>query len=134
MTTTSFSLQGKEYTRAIDIIYKEGTFLTTDGSSYFLFHKDGLFNSGPLSLSGQEIRGKWTRQGDSQFIVEGEWSWVNGVSVLNDRRRLIMTVHPPCSLEDGSKYPFIPQVGGQRPKIYKCYFTIDKLMKLNDKR
>ncbi|HCU23670.1 MAG TPA: hypothetical protein DF383_01535, partial [Deltaproteobacteria bacterium] len=58
LTLATFSsLHAAEYTQATDIIQAEGEFVTTDGSSYFSFRKDGTFSSGPLSMSGRQIEG-----------------------------------------------------------------------------
>jgi hypothetical protein len=124
-------LQAAEYGKVADIIQAEGEFLTTDGSSYFLFKKDGSFDSGPLSMSGREIQGRWKPEGDYQFVIEGRWGWMNGLSAVNDRRKLVLNIQPPFSLQaEGSDNPFIPRSGKSAPKIYRCYVTIEELVKL----
>lgn len=123
---------GENYSSALDIIKKEGQFVFTDGSSYYRFSSDGAFDSGPLSISGRTINGKWKSDGDYKFIIEGVWSWVNGMSSINDRRRLVLTVQPAFILQPAPDEPtrnFIPD-SKTNPKIYKCYFTLEELVKL----
>lgn len=85
------TVQAVEYSKATSIIEEEGQFLFTDDSSYYLFFKDGNFDSGPLTLSGRTIQGTWKQSGDDQFTIEGKWSWLSGAHSLNDKRRLIMS-------------------------------------------
>ena len=127
--------QAAEYSKAISIIEEEGQFLFTDGSSYYLFFKDGNFDSGPLTLSGRTIQGTWKQSGDYQFIIEGKWSWLNGLYPANDKRRLVMNVQPPFVYQpDESKNTFIPRHMIKPPRIYKCYFSIEELVKTGDKK
>lgn len=127
--------QTEEYSKAINIIEEEGQFLFTDGSSYYLFFKDGNFNSGPLTLSGRSIQGTWKQSGDYQFIIEGKWSWLNGVYPANDKRRLVMNIQPPCVYQpEESKNTFIPRHVTKSPRVYKCYFTVEELVKTGEKK
>lgn len=57
-------LQAAETTNPDDIIQKEGELLIADGSSYYRFSKNGVFDSGPLGVSGRTIRGEWKQSGD----------------------------------------------------------------------
>jgi hypothetical protein len=83
-------------------------------------------------MSGRTIHGEWKQDGDYRFLIEGEWSWMNGESLPNDRRKLVITLQPPFLLQpsDESKQVFIPRHMKSPPKIYKCYFTIDELVKM----
>ena len=44
-----------EFPKPPEIIQNEGQFVFTDGSSFYLFKKDGTFTSEPLGLSGRVI-------------------------------------------------------------------------------
>jgi hypothetical protein len=126
-----------EYSSVFDLIQKEGQFMFADGSSYFLFKKDSSFESGPLGISGRSITGTWKRAGENSLVIEGNWSWVNGLSDPNDIRRLTITVYSPFILQPdresdrakirARRYP------AQTP-LYKCYFIVDELMKMPGKK
>lgn len=126
--------QAAEYSKASNIIEEEGQFLFTDGSSYYLFFKDGHFDSGPLTLSGRSIQGTWKQKDDYQFIIEGKWAWMNGGYAPNDKRRLVMNIHPCVYQPDESRNTFIPRHMTKPPRIYKCYFTIEELVKTGEKK
>lgn len=129
------TVQAAEYAKAISIIEEEGQFLFTDGSSYYLFFKDGNFDSGPLTLSGRSIQGTWKQSSDYQFLIEGKWSWLNGAHSPNDKRRLVINIQPPFVYQpDESRNTFIPRHMTKPPRIYKCYFTIEELVKTGDKK
>jgi hypothetical protein len=110
-------LQAAETTNPGDIIQKEGELLIADGSSYYRFSKNGVFDSGPLDVSGRTIRGEWKQSGDYFFVIEGEWSWANGISNPGDRRRLCMIIEPPCEYRpDTSKQIHVAHTTKSPPK------------------
>src|SRR6185436_17231412 len=74
----------------IDIIQAEGQFLFSDGSSYYLFKKEGTFISEPLGISGRVITGTWTCPDNREFVIQGRWSWINGLSARDDYREMRM--------------------------------------------
>jgi hypothetical protein len=124
-------LRAAEYSRAFEIIQKEGQFVFMDGSSYYRLWANGTFDSGPVSISGRTISGKWKTDGDYRFIIEGEWGWMNGINKANDNRTLVLAIEPPFALQPQSAKPptmFIPS-SKDPPRIYKCYFIIDELKK-----
>src|SRR4051794_36756726 len=82
-------LLAADFPEPLKIIEEEGQFVFHDGSSYYLFRKDGTFKSGPMGLSGREITGKW-RVDDRLFVIEGRWGWINGVSPEDDYRKMVI--------------------------------------------
>ena len=113
---------------AQQIIEKENQFAFTDNSSYYLFHKNHTFESGPVGESGRHIKGTWKTPNHQEgaFVIEGQWGWINGTSKPNDFRRMTLTVYP---------HGIEPEVKGNvsaflaaSPKIYRCYFVINELV------
>jgi hypothetical protein len=129
---TFLSLVEAKDLEAMTIIQKEGQLVFTDGSSYYLFQKDGIFNSGPVSASGRTIQGKWTSNG-TRFVIEGQWGWLNGLSQVNDFRRLALDVFPGCTkqAQESSNF-YLPM--NPKPVVYKCYFVVNELIALNRKK
>ena len=122
---------------AYQIIQKEGRLVFTDGSSYYDFEKDGTFRSGPWEMSGRTIDGQWKRQNStddfSPLIVQGTWSWMNGLSQVNDKRQMIMEVYPKINQPKEREHATIlPTIGNapRRAKLRSCYFVIDELVTL----
>lgn len=122
---------------AYQIIQKEGRLAFTDGSSLYDFEKNGSFYSKPVGLSGQTIEGTWKLATVNDFtgplVIQGTWGWVNGVSVINDRREMTMSVYPrPAQLkkkEDRAAL-FLARNAPRRVKLHSCYFVIDELVAL----
>lgn len=109
------------------IIQEEGQFVFTDGASYYLFKKDGAFHSGPLGLSGRTITGRWKFQLPGRFTIEGQWGWVNGLSPRDDFRTMTLAISAAESFEEQQ----LSAVDTPAPvKLYKCYFTVEELVKL----
>ena len=112
----------------LQILKKEGQFVFTDGSSYYQLKKDGTFDSGPLDMSGRTIHGHWTSRDEMVFIVRGQWSWVNGVSPIDDYRKMTIAIYTPTGIEpkkEAQHFSFAPDA-----KVYKCYFVIEELVKI----
>jgi hypothetical protein len=121
------ALSIKGYPEPMKIIQQEGRFIFTDGSSYYLFKKDGTFKSGPLGLSGREIEGTWKLK-DTLFVIEGRWGWINGGSSKDDYRRLTLYISTPEGIET-IRYP--AAIGsGVDVKVYKTYVEIEDLQKI----
>ena len=121
------SAKAEEPRTAQEVIRREGRFSFSDGSSYYAFEKDGSFHSGPLGMSGRTIEGRWKVDG-SRFVVEGRWSWLNGLSAPNDRRR--MTLGISGLLTPAAGKPLRAMHGKGPLKLYSCYFVIDELVRL----
>ena len=71
---------------------KFGKFTITDNSSYFTFSKDGTFQSGPMSMSGRELRGTWTLADKTQLTVTAKVGWMNGLQPRDDYRRIVFRI------------------------------------------
>jgi hypothetical protein len=114
----------------LQIIQEEGQFVFTDGSSYYQFKKDGTFKSGPLGISGREISGTWKSPDPRfpMFVIQGRWSWINGLSPRDDYRKLTLYIGHPVSVETVEQLSLVG--GGRNVKVYKCYFMVDELQKI----
>lgn len=118
-----------DFPAASEIIQTEGQFVFTDGSSYYMFKKDGTFTSEPLGISGREIKGKWELRRDERvFVIRGRWTWINGLSPRDDYRQMQIAVYRPSSVETVNGLSFVD--GTVNMKVYKCYFVIEELSKI----
>jgi len=72
-----------------------GSWSFSDGSSVYAFADDGGFTLRPVGMSGRTIKGTWTTADWARFGIDGQWSWVNGVSPVHDFRHLelYLSVH-----------------------------------------
>lgn len=111
------------------IIDEEGRFVFTDGVSFFLFEKGGAFQSAPLGLSGRVITGRWEFKPPRSFTIEGQWTWINGLSARDDFRKMTLIVSTPTSFEERQQISLVELIGPVR--IYKCYFTVDEMIKMS---
>ena len=107
-----------------DIVETEGILAFTDGSSYYVFQKDGTFQSRPVGESGRTIAGRWKHLELTMFEVTGTWSWVNGISGDEDRR-MKMYVAPRGEPQVVDFYAGTTRVR----RIYPVYFFIDEITK-----
>ena len=103
-----------------------GSISITDGSSFYMFSKDGSFRSGPLGMSGRELEGRWTAD-ETRFTVTAKLGWVNGASMGHDYRRIVFVIysvrkHPPPQTD--------PFVAGAHPEFFDGYFLIDELVRI----
>jgi hypothetical protein len=110
-----------------DIVASEGALVVSDGSSYFRFEKGGKFHAGPLGISGRTIDGTYTSDGNYTLTIVGMWGWQNGVSALDDHRRMVVTIQPPFAPGTATT------VTSAAKNIYHCYWTVDELVKLPSK-
>jgi hypothetical protein len=116
-----------DFPEPLKIIQAEGRFVFTDGSSYYSFKRDGTFKSGPMGLSGREITGTWKSE-DRLFVIEGIWGWMNGVSPVDDYRKMTIYVSTPISVETAKRMS--PVDASANVKIYNCYFIVEELRKV----
>jgi hypothetical protein len=123
----TFTVLAKDFPEPSQIIKDEGKFIFTDGGSYYLFQKDGTFKSEPLGISGRVITGTWKSQ-DNLFVIQGKWSWMNGLSRENDFRKMVLYINNPDSSEMVERLSF--GFGSLKVKIYKCYFLVEELQKI----
>jgi hypothetical protein len=111
-----------------DVLRKQGTLALTDGSSFFVFAKDGSFHSFPAGLSGRSLDGKWvvTDHDPAVFTVEAHLSWVNGISSASEYRRIVFAVYRGHNRPSDLK-----SFAGQAPKeVWDGYFLIEELVKI----
>lgn len=111
----------------LDAIKEKGSITLVDGSSFYSFYKDGTFLSGPLGLCGRSIEGTWsisTNQPNRSFIVDGRWSWINGLSRPDDLRTMVVDIRAgefrPISKSEAA-------FGLKAKEIFQCYFLIVEL-------
>lgn len=126
MLLTMCSLAFAKLQEPFQIIQKEGQFIFTDNASYYRFKKDGSFQSNPIGLSGRTITGHWKLQ-NSHFIIEGQWGWLNGLSLLDDFRRMTIGISDAESFE---KRQDIQGYFEGEAKVYKCYFVMEELVRI----
>ncbi|MEO6054123.1 MAG: hypothetical protein ABIP97_08940 [Chthoniobacterales bacterium] len=112
---------GDTRARPEDIIQKDGVLNISDGSSIYAFRKDGTFSSFPVGMSGRVIKGTWKNEkgNDGGFLINGQWTWVNGLYSEGDFRTMKMYIYP---LSRKTELVCIPKT-----KVYKAYFLIDEL-------
>jgi len=112
----------------LDAIRENESITISDGSSFYTFRKDGSFDSGPGGISGRRITGTWTISQDRpnpSFVVDGQWSWINGLSNPDDFRRIVFDIRPGVfrkTSDEASHFSLSSQ-------IFQCYFLIDELTK-----
>lgn len=123
----TFTVLAKDFPEPSQIIKDEGRFIFTDDHSYYLFKKDGTFRFAPLGLSGRVITGTWKSQGNL-FVIQGQWGWVNGLSIQDDFRKMVLYISNPNSSETVERLSF--DFGSLNVKIYKCYFLVEELQKI----
>lgn len=116
---------------AAEIVKREGRCAFTDSHNFYVFDKDGTFESGPLGKSGRTIIGTWTPDGSNHFVVEGLWGWMNGLSPTHDRRRMTVYFSPHDVKPNprGTGPHFYTRKEGIT-KVYDGYFIVDELVKL----
>lgn len=112
---------------AMEIIDNTGELAFTDGSSLYHFFDDGTFLLEPLSLSGRAIEGEWECSDSGTFVITGRWTWYNGISPINDMRRMTINV---TVLSDQPETTESLWQGTGTP-VYDVYFTVEKLVPLD---
>ncbi|TLD69352.1 hypothetical protein FEM03_18460 [Phragmitibacter flavus] len=106
--------------------------ILVDGTSSYIFAKDGTFRSDPLGMSGRTFTGNWKIEQPSagsaaKVVVEAKCGWINGLSPNDDYRRIVFFIY------SGNTTVFErPEVvGGWMPQnYYKCYWLIDEMTRL----
>jgi hypothetical protein len=128
LTTFVAVTRAAEFPPASEIIKTEGQFVFTDGSSYYMFKKDGTFTSEPLEISGREITGTWELRDERVFVIRGRWMWINGLSPRDDYRQMRIAIYRPTAVET---VDWLSHTDATRNvKVYKCYFVIEELIKI----
>ena len=125
-TLIIMSAQAAEPFGIEDILARENCFSFTDGSSVYSFYGDGSFLMEPLGLSGRAIDGIWETEDYCVFYVTGTWTWYNGISLIDDFRRMeicitLLSEEPEtleCLWQDADT------------SVYSVYFTIDEVVSM----
>ena len=99
------------------VLETHSVFRFTDGSSVYCFSADGSFLMEPSGLCGRAVEGTWITDDYGVFTIEGLWTWYNGASVPNDRRRMTLTVTLLTEQADSS--------GGFA--FWPVYFTVEEV-------
>jgi hypothetical protein len=107
-----------------EIIVEEGQFAFTDGSSTYQFYADGSFLLEPAGISGRAVEGHWEWLDSGQMEITGTWSWYNGVSAIDDTRRMTLNV----SLRSTDTVESDALWGASDARLYDVYFTVEELV------
>lgn len=106
-------------------IEEYGGFTITDGSSYFTFSKDGKFNSGPMGLSGRQLKGAWTLADNSEFTVIAKIEWANGMQPVDEYRRIVFRI---SSVRKRAVRPTVSL--GAPTELFDSYCLIEEFVKI----
>jgi hypothetical protein len=101
-----------------------GEILISDGSSYYIFSKDGSFRSGPLGLSGRAFEGRWTSNGLT-FTAIAKLGWMNGISSDQDYRRIVFVIY-----HVQKRQPVTKPTKWSQLTLFDSYFVIDEMVKI----
>ena len=96
----------------------------SDGSSLYIFRPHGKFSLEPLGISGRTIKGTWKYDSDGLHI-SGTWSWINGMSIRDDRRE--MDIHVGHVTTESTDHK--SAITGKTHKVQKAYFLIERVQK-----
>jgi hypothetical protein len=107
-----------------EIIEEEGQFAFTDGSSTYRFYGDGSFLLEPVGISGRAVEGRWESPDPGRMEITGTWSWYNGVSAIDDTRRMTLDV----SLLSMDTVESDALWGASDTRLYEVYFTVEELV------
>ncbi len=110
----------------IEIIDEEGQFAFTDGSSTYLFLDDGSFYLDPTGMSGRAVEGSWTNSDSSRFEITGIWGWDNGISLINDKRKMTIFINLKSMETEVSELLW----RSTDARLYDVYFTIEEITKI----
>jgi hypothetical protein len=126
LALNGFQAQAEGLLEPMDAI-KQGQLAISDGSSVYVFNKDGSFRSDPIGMSGRIITGTWKNE-KGGFRVNGRWGWINGLS-HDDERTMLISIG---SLSDELQEIRVAFNGGKNGKlnIRKGYFIIQELEKV----
>lgn len=112
------------------IIKRDGVFVYTDGSSYFAFHANGVFEAEPVFHVGRKIRGTWTKRENhfSRYVIRGNWAWVNAIRPDGGARTMEIDMHNAHDPEFLTPH-FMDTVTNRPIKVYKVFAVIETLTK-----
>jgi|GEM_PF-1484947 len=116
-----------EIPSALETINDTGELAFSDGSSLYQFFDDGRFLLEPLSRCGRAIEGEWECSDSGTFVITGIWTWYDGISRVNDVRRMTINItvlsDKPDTLESLWQ--------GTGSTVYNVYFTMEELVSLD---
>ncbi len=118
---------GEELLSIQEIIQDEGQFAFTDGSSVFQFYSDGSFFMEPTGLSGRAVEGKWIFLDSNRMQITGIWTWYNGVSAINDQRRMTIFIYLLSMETEDSELLW----RSSDTKMYDVYFVVEEIIQVN---
>jgi len=99
-----------------------GSISVSDGSSYYMFAKDGSFQSGPLGQSGRTMTGRWSKDADGRLVATAKLGWINGISSKDQYRRIVFFIsHVSNRAVEPNPNPFFHRVP------FDSYFFIDEM-------
>lgn len=106
-----------------ELIEEEGLLAFTDGSSSYQFYADGSFFMEPVSLCGRAVEGTWEWLDESRVEIDGIWSWYNGISAIDDRRRMIVYMYLRSDVTEPAELIW------RTPDavFHDVYFTVEEL-------
>lgn len=110
----------------IEIIHEEGQFAFTDGSSTYLFLDDGSFYLEPTAISGRAVEGNWICEDSNRFEITGIWSWYNGISLIDDKRKMTIFIYLRSMETEVSELLW----RSADSILYDVYFTIEEITKI----
>lgn len=115
--------EGKGALDPAKVIEADGSIALEDGSSYYIFLKDGGFSSGPIGLSGRTLDGTWKSPEPGRFVVTARKGWINGLSTGSSYHRIVFSIRP------GKKEPLR---SGSIPALMKfaAYFLIEEFVEI----
>lgn len=126
IVTLFFNVTGDVLPTVPEIIQEEGQFAFTDGSSVYLFYSDGTFFMEPTGLCGRTIEGSWNLDDSDRMQITGIWGWDNGISLINDKRR--MTVYITLLSTQTENSDFLWRSDDTR--VYDVYFIVEELINI----
>ncbi|MCD4706241.1 MAG: hypothetical protein K8S62_00705 [Candidatus Sabulitectum sp.] len=118
---------GEELPSIQEIIQREGQFVFTDGSSVFQFYCDGSFIMEPASLCGRAVEGKWTSLDFNRMQINGTWTWYNGISAINDQRRMTIFIYLLSMETQDSELLW----RSSDARMYDVYFVVEEIIQVN---
>ena len=112
---------------ALEVIETETVLAFSDGSSVYQFYDDGRFLLEPVGMSGRSIDGSWTALDSSRFEITGTWGWYNGISAINDIRKMVISV--TVLSEKGTESDLLWSAADGL--LWDVYFTVDELTSIS---
>jgi hypothetical protein len=80
---------------ALMVVKEQGYLILEDGSSFYFFHTDGRFLSGPLGWVGPRIVGTYKMDGSAIFDITGKFDFINRPGPRRDDARIRIEISGP---------------------------------------